>query len=132
MGKDKMNAADEEEIFEGDDVFYDDDAADNEEPQGFEVRGKHYVIRLTKKRIELYEQRHKPVMASFIQNEGAFSCAELSALLAYGLQLEGGAFVQPDKGMKMAEHLISSNGYLVVYKAVMLALKRDCGFLFKA
>lgn len=96
----------------------------------FEVHGRTYEIVLTKRRLDLYEQRHKPVMASFIQNDGAFSVAELTDILAYGLRLVDGPYVNPRRGMEMAERLVSTNGYAAVLGAVMAALQRDCGFLF--
>ncbi|RVU97063.1 hypothetical protein EII22_09010 [Coriobacteriales bacterium OH1046] len=100
-------------------------------PATFDVLGRTYEISLTKARIDLYEQRHRPIMASFIQNGGAFSAAELEAILAYGLRVEGGPFVNPKRGMEMAGQLMQSNGYLAVLTAVMDALQRDCGFLFR-
>ena len=117
----------DDEAFDDEGAFEDEEAA----PTTFEVAGRTYAIKLTKKRLDLYEQRHKPVMASFIQNDGAFSAAELTAILAYGLCLEGGAFVNPRRGMEMADRLVRTNGYLAVYEAVMEALQRDCGFLFQ-
>ena len=119
-----------------DDIDYADDAevADIPEEDGpatFEVHGRTYEISLTKKRIDLYEQRHKPIMSTFIQNDGGFSLAELTSLLAYGLRVEGGQFVNPRRGMEMAEGLLKANGYLAVYEAVMAALQRDCGCLFQ-
>ena len=118
------------EDYEGSDELEDDE--DEDEPRSFTVRGKTYIVRITKKRLDLYEQRHKPIMASFIQNDGAFSSAELTALLAYGLCEEGGAFVKPNKGMEMADKLMKKSGYLAVYQAVIEALERDCGFLFRS
>lgn len=115
--------------------FEEPDGDDGEEEEGgktrtFTVRGKVYEVCFSKKRIDLYEQRHKPIMASFIQNDGAFSAAELTALLAYGLRVEGGGYVNPKRGMDMAEKLVLNSGYLAVYEAVTEALERDCGFLF--
>lgn len=99
----------------------------------FEADGKSYEVAYTMKRIEMYENSgHKPVMASLTQNGGTFSISELKALCAYGLKLEGGAYVNPKKGQEMAEGLIEANGYIEVYGAVTEALERDCGFFFKA
>ena len=118
---------DDEAAYGDEGAFEDEEAA----PATFEVGGRTYTIKLTKKRLDLYEQRHKPVMASFIQNDGAFSAAELTAILAYGLRVEDGPFVNPRRGMEMADRLVRNNGYLAVYEAVMEALQRDCGFLFQ-
>lgn len=121
---------DESMLYEGtigDDPMLEEDSA----PTTFEVLGRTYAISLTKARLDLYEQRHRPIMASFIQNGGAFSAAELTAILAYGLRVEGGPFVNPRRGMEMADQLVESNGYAAVLMAVMEALQRDCGFLFR-
>lgn len=104
--------------------------ADNK-TANFEYRGKTYEIRFSMKRLELYENAHAPVMTSFIKNGGAFSISELKGLLAYGLQQEGGAFVNPRFGAQMADGLVEENGYLTVYESVTDALQRDCGFLFE-
>ena len=97
----------------------------------FTINGKSYIIGFTKNRLEMYERSNKPIMASFIQNGGAFSISELKSLLAYGLRLEDGPFVNPRRGVDMASGLIEENGYLAVYERVTEALERDCGFLFK-
>lgn len=109
-----------------------EDPAFEEEPVDttFEILGKIYAISITKARLDLYEQRHRPIMAAFIQNGGALSAAELTAILAYGLRVEGGPFVHPKRGLEIAERLMQTNGYLGVLTAVMAALQRDCGFLF--
>ena len=104
--------------------FEDDSAAT------FTADGKSYVVQITKARLDLYEQRHKPVMSTFIQNGGAFSTKELEHLMAYGLREEGGAFVNPRRGAEMAEEIMQANGYAAVFEAVLEALARDCGFLF--
>lgn len=116
------------EVFDTADEF--DDEVDA--PTGdFAIGNKSYVIGFTQKRLEMYERSNKPIMASFIQNGGAFSISELKNLLAYGLRREGGPFVNPRKGIGMASDLIEENGYLAVYERVTEALERDCGFLFR-
>lgn len=115
------------EVFDAADEFDDEvDATTGD----FAIGDKSYVIGFTKKRLEMYERCNKPIMASFIQNGGAFSILELKNLLAYGLRLEEGPFVNPRKGVEMASDLIEENGYLAVYERVTEALERDCGFLF--
>lgn len=104
---------------------------EEEKPRTFEVNGRSFEVVITKARLNLYEQRHTPIMASFIRNDGALSNAELTALLAYGLKLEGGTYVNPRKGTEMAEKLIEANGYGAVFECVFEALQRDCGFLFQ-
>lgn len=108
------------------DAFEDDD----QDSQTFEVKGKLCEVRFNRKRIDLYEERHTPIVASFYKNDGTFTFRELSALCAYGLKVVDGPYFKPDKGQEVADRLIETNGYPVVYQAVMLALQRDCGFLF--
>lgn len=107
------------------------------EPQGdeftrrtFTVNGRSYEVAYTQKRIELYESGRRPIMATFMSNGGAFSVAELKALMAYGLKFEGGAYVNPKRAEEMASELIARNGYLAVFECVVDALQHDCGFLF--
>ena len=121
--EDAENAAIEVEEFE------ESDFEEEDKPRTFEANGRSFEVVLTKARLN--EQRHTPIMASFIRNDGALSNAELTALLAYGLKLEGGAYVNPRKGTEMAEKLIEANGYGAVFECVFEALQRDCGFLFQ-
>lgn len=114
----------EDYAYEGDDEYED-------APRTFTVRGNVYEVKFTKGRIDLYEQRHKPIMASFVSNGGAFSSKELSDLMAYGLCAQGGKYINPRRGLEMAEQLLIHSGYLAVYEAVIEALQRDCGFLFQ-
>lgn len=96
----------------------------------FEVGENSYVIKFNEKRIELYENSHMPIVASFIKNGGALSVSELKALTGYGLCIEGGQWVNPKTGLLMANDLLLENGYMELLEAVMDALERDCGFLF--
>lgn len=120
-----------EEFEELEDIDDGDENVEESKPGVFEANGKKYMIRYTQKRVELYEQGHKPIMAAFVQNGGAFSVDELKWLLAYGLCLEGGPFVSPKRGAEMANNLMNANGYIEIFAAVTDALQRDCGFLFK-
>ena len=79
---------------------------------------------------DLYEERHTPIIASFYKNDGMFTFKELSAIAGYGLKLVGGGYFIPNKGEEIVNKLIEANGYPAVYQAVMLALQRDCAFLF--
>lgn len=116
-----------EEIIEEDS----EDIVEDQAKQTFEVGDKSYEIVFSAKRIELYEATSKrPIMATFSVNGGSLSLSELRTLAAYGLKLEGGAFVNPRTGMAMAQALIETSGYMAVYEAVIDALQRDCGFLF--
>lgn len=101
------------------------------EPQTFEVRGHVCEIRFSRKRIDLYEERHTPIIASFYKNGGMFTFKELAAIAGYGLKVQGGGYFLPAKAEEIVDKLIDANGYPTVYQAVMVALQRDCAFLFK-
>ena len=112
----------------------DDELAEGQEAEScgdFEVGGESYVVSYTAGRVKLYEQSNRPIMAMFAMNGGTLSLVELESLLAYGLRKEGGAFVNPRRGLAMAEKLIEQNGYFPVYEVVIDALGRDCDFLFR-
>lgn len=128
-------------------AYFEDDTAGNEpteditgdleqdpedmEPQTFEVRGYTCEIRFSRKRIDLYEERHTPIIASFYKNGGMFTFKELAAIAGYGLMVQDGGYFLPTKAEEIVNKLIETNGYPVVYQAVMMALQRDCAFLFK-
>lgn len=101
------------------------------EPQTFTVRGHVCEIRFSRKRIDLYEERHTPIIASFYKNDGMFTFKELAAIAGYGLKVQGGGYFLPQKAEEIVNKLIDMNGYPVVFQAVMMALQRDCAFLFK-
>ena len=101
------------------------------EPQTFTVRGHVCEIRFSRKRIDLYEERHTPIIASFYKNDGMFTFKELAAIAGYGLKVQSGGYFLPQKAEEIVNKLIDTNGYPVVFQAVMMALQRDCAFLFK-
>lgn len=103
---------------------------DDMKPQTFTVRGHVCEIRYSRKRIDLYEERHTPIIASFYKNDGMFTFKELAAITGYGLKVQDGAYFVPSKGEEVAGKLIEANGYAAVFQAVMVALQRDCAFLF--
>lgn len=97
----------------------------------FTVDERTYEIAFNIGRIKLYERTHLPVMTSISKNGGTFSIDELQSLVAFGLRYEGGSYVDVKKAMGMAEKLIETSGYLIVFQNVLTALERDCGFFFK-
>lgn len=103
---------------------------DEMERTTFTIKGRECEIAFTRKRIDLYEERHAPIIASFYKNDGIFTFKELSAIAGYGLKLVGGGYFIPNKGEEIVNKLIEANGYPAVFQAVMMALQRDCAFLF--
>ena len=91
------------------------------EPQTFTVRGHVCEIRFSRKRIDLYEERHTPIIASFYKNDGMFTFKELAAIAGYGLKVQGGGYFLPQKAEEIVNKLIDMNGYPVVFQAVMMA-----------
>lgn len=114
------------------DEFIEGNESDEELEDALEdsVKGSECEIAFTRKRIDLYEERHTPIIASFYKNDGMFTFKELSAIAGYGLKLVGCGYFIPNKGEEIVNKLIEANGYPAVYQAVMLALQRDCAFLF--
>ena len=99
---------------------------DEMERATFTIKGRECEIAFTRKRIDLYEERHAPIIASFYKNDGIFTFKELSAIAGYGLKLVGGGYFIPNKGEEIVNKLIEA----AVFQAVMTALQRDCAFLF--
>lgn len=99
----------------------------------FEIDGKTYVLKYNLKRIELIENAvGMPVMADIATHKGMLGITALKSYFAYGLKEEGtDTFVAPKTGMKMAEKLIESEGYIKLNGAVMEALEKDCPFFFQ-
>jgi len=105
---------------------------DGIETGDFTVNGKSYELSFSRHRISLYEKAaKKPLMASIYVDGGVLSFEQLQFLVAYGLKAEGGGYIAPAEGVKMAGELIDKNGYTAVYERVTDALVRDCGFLFR-
>lgn len=97
----------------------------------FTVNNKDYEIRFNIARIEMYENSHRPILATFSQNGGMFSLSELIGLVGVGLKEVGGNFVNPKQGQDMARELIEKEGYMPMMEEMAVALERDAGFFFK-
>lgn len=99
----------------------------------FDINGKTYVLKYNLKRVELIENTvGMPMMAEIASHRGMLGITALKSYFAYGLKEEGAdSFVAPKIGMKMAESLIESEGYVKMNGAVMEALQRDCPFFFQ-
>lgn len=97
----------------------------------FTVDDQNYEIRYNMKRLDMYENVHKPIMLTMTVNAGQFAVAELRDLIGYGLKVEGGNFVNAAQGAKIAEKIIEQEGYFPMVDEVAIALERDCGFFLK-
>lgn len=97
----------------------------------FTVDDQNYEIRYNTKRIEMYENVHKPIMVTMAVNSGQFAYAELRDIVGYGLKVEGGNFVNPAQASKIADEIIKEEGYFPMVDEVAEALARDCGFFLK-
>lgn len=95
--------------------------------------GKNYVLKYNMKRIELIEGvTNMPTLADLQRTRGLLSLASLKTYVAYGIKEDGAdTFLNPKKGMEIAESLIESNGYPDVCAIVLEALERDCPFFFR-
>jgi hypothetical protein len=117
----------EDEIEEAEQEVWEEDGA---MAGDFQLGGTAYEIKFIQKRIDLYEGQNKPIMATFMQNGGAFSRKELESLLSFGLKRLGGTYLLGRKSVKVAAAIIQQYGYVEVLTHIMEALERDCGFLF--
>lgn len=97
----------------------------------FEVNGVSYVVRYTTGRVKMFEAQNRSLMSIFAMSGGAPSISELESMLAYGMCVEGGEFVNPKEAVAMASRLVEERGYWPVYEVVVDALGRDCNFLFR-
>lgn len=103
------------------------------EPQTFTVRGHVCEIRFS-------AQAHRPLRGAphahhrprSTRTNGMFTFKELAAIAGYGLKVQGGGYFLPQKAEEIVNKLIDTNGYPVVFQAVMMALQRDCAFLSRA
>lgn len=103
---------------------------DREAYARFEVEGRSYVLKYTIERVDLYEAAHGSLGALLWAGDVFLKHAQLRDLLAYGVKLEGGEWVNPDEGARMADTIIERTGYMDTLTIVLAALKEDCGFLF--
>jgi hypothetical protein len=99
----------------------------------FEYNGKEYELKYNLKRVELIENTvGMPMMADIASHKGMLGLTALKAYFAYGLKEEGSdIYVAPKNGLKIAEDLIESTGYITINGAVMDAMQRDCPFFFQ-
>ena len=94
--------------------------------------GKNYVLKYNMKRIEMIEGvTNMPTLADLQRTRGMLCLASLKAYVAYGIKEDGSdVFLNPRKGMEIAESLIETTGYTDVCAIVLEALERDCPFFF--
>ena len=99
-----------------------------------EYNGKQYVLRYSQRRIEMIESATKsPIMQILIQRGSMFSLAELKSYYSYGLMEQGAeTYVPLSEAAKIAEAIVTNNGYASVLAEITEALNGDCPFFFQA
>lgn len=98
----------------------------------FEVNGKIYELKYNMKTIEQIEQvTGKSLGATIREVEGLLSISNLKIYFALALYNEDGNRVGHKQGVDIAEKLIQSEGYMKLNESVIVAIDRDCPFLFQ-
>ena len=98
----------------------------------FEVDDKLYELKYTIRTIEAIENATgSSLVATIKKTEGLLSITTLKAYFAFALFNEDGARVGQKQGAELAERLLESEGYMKLNEAVVVAIDRDCPFLFQ-
>lgn len=98
----------------------------------FEVNGKVYKLKYNMKTIEQIEQiTNKSLVATLRETEGLLSISNLKIYFGLALYNEDEKRVAQTQGVEIAEALIQNEGYTKVNEAVIVAIDRDCPFLFQ-
>ena len=98
----------------------------------FEVNGVLHELKYNIKTIEKIENAiGKSIVALFSEANGMLSITNLKICFALALFNEAGNRVGQMQGLDIAEKLIETEGYVKVNEAVVVAVDRDCPFLFQ-
>lgn len=98
----------------------------------FEINGAMHELKYNIKTIEKIETTiGKSIMALLSENGGMLSISNLKICFALALFNEDEKRVGQVQGLSIAEKLIETEGYSRVNEAVVVAIDRDCPFLFQ-
>lgn len=98
----------------------------------FEVDDKIYELKYNLRTIEQIEQATgKALVATLRENEGLLSLTNLKIYFGLALYNDLGNRVGQKQGFEIAESLIENEGYMKINEAVVVAIDRDCPFLFQ-
>lgn len=98
----------------------------------FEVDGKNYELKYNMKTIERIENSTgKPMVATIQKNDGLLSLTDLKLYFGLALFNEDGKRMGQQQAFEIAESLMRAEGYQEVVNSVIVAIDRDCPFLFQ-
>lgn len=98
----------------------------------FEINGVIHELKYNIKTIERIEVAlGKSIIALLSESGGMLSMGHLKLCFAMALFNEDGNRVGQVQGLEIAEKLIITEGYRKVNEAVVVAIDRDCPFLFQ-
>lgn len=97
-----------------------------------EVDGKNYELKYNMKTIEQIEAATgKPLVANIRESNGLLGLSDLKIYFSLALFNDEGKRVSPAQGIKIAEEIMISSGYSKLVDTVIVAIERDCPFLFQ-
>ncbi len=98
----------------------------------FEIDGKSYDLKYNMKTIEQIENATgKSLVATIKETEGLLSIAMVKIYFGMALFNEDGKKMAQQQGFEIAEALMLEEGYSKVAEAIIVAIDRDCPFLFQ-
>ncbi len=98
----------------------------------FEIDGKTYNLKYNMRTIEQIETvTGKSLVAMIKETEGLLSLSMIKVYFGMALYNEDGKKVGQEQGFEMAEALMIEEGYSKVAEAIVVAIDRDCPFLFQ-
>lgn len=98
----------------------------------FEIDGKTYELKYNMATIEKVEvATGASLVATIRRTEGLLSIGTLKTYFGMALFNEEGNRMGQKQGMDIAQALIEQEGYMSVNEAVIVAIDRDCPFLFQ-
>ena len=99
----------------------------------FEYEGKEYELKFNLERLKLVEKACKmPTVADIVLTNGALSIESIETYFGFCLKdVETGSFVGRREGVKIADHLIETEGYLKVNNMLIERMAEDMPFLFR-
>lgn len=98
----------------------------------FEIDGKTYELKYNMATIEKIENTTgASLVATIRKTEGLLSIGMLKVYFGMALFNEEGNRMGQKQGMDIAQALIEQQGYMAVNEVVIVAIDRDCPFLFQ-
>lgn len=98
----------------------------------FTNNGNQYHLKYNLRRIgQIEEATGKGIMQALNESQNMLPISHLMIYAGYAMFNEDGNRVSIEQGLQIAEDSIVNDGYAQVMTEVLLALDRDCPFLFR-